>query len=132
MVPTTTMLYAALFGLMSIAIAFRPGSLRGKHNISIGDGGNSELLLGMRRHANFVEYVPLALILMALLEMSGGVQEQSMHVLGGSLLLFRICHAVGLKPDTVEGAARFVGAAGTALWTVVVSIWLILEWWKTA
>jgi hypothetical protein len=53
--PTITPLYAGLLGLMSIALAFMAGRLRESAKISIGDGGNTELLLAMRRHANFVE-----------------------------------------------------------------------------
>jgi uncharacterized membrane protein YecN with MAPEG domain len=64
--PVVTAFYAGLLGLMTIAVAFPAGSLRGKLNIALGDGGNTDLLLAMRRQANFVEYVPMALILIAL------------------------------------------------------------------
>ena len=69
--PVITALYAGILGLMSIPIAFAAGSLRGKTKISIGDGGNTEMLLAMRRHANFIEFVPLALLLIALIELNG-------------------------------------------------------------
>jgi uncharacterized membrane protein YecN with MAPEG domain len=51
--PIVTALYAGLLGLISMGVAFPAGSLRGKLNISVGDGGNRDLLLAMRRHANF-------------------------------------------------------------------------------
>ena len=54
----TTTLYADLLGL----------SLHGRLNISVGDGGNRDLQVAVRRHANFTEWVPLALILIALLD----------------------------------------------------------------
>ena len=124
--PSTTMLYAGLLGLMSIAIAFQAGSLRGKTGISIGDGGNTELLLAMRRHGNFAEFVPLALILIGLLELSG-VQGIALHLLGGGLVVARVAHAVGLEADTIQSALRGVGAGGTALITVVASVWNIVR-----
>jgi uncharacterized membrane protein YecN with MAPEG domain len=124
--PTITALYAGILGLMSVAIAFQAGRLRGSTKISIGDGGNRELLLAMRRHANFIEFVPLGLVLIALVEMSGA-NALAIHALGGGLVAFRICHAVGLKADTIESVGRAAGAAGSTLVIVVASIWAIIS-----
>ncbi len=123
--PTVTLLWAGLLGLMSIAVSFPAGSQRGKTGISVGDGGNPDLLLAMRRHGNFTEYVPLALILMGLLEMNG-LSALTIHIFGAVLLIARICHAVGLKADTVTTPLRGIGAGATALLTVVMSIWSIV------
>jgi uncharacterized membrane protein YecN with MAPEG domain len=122
--PTITMMYAGLLGLISIAIAFAAGRLRGKLNVSIGDGGDRSLLLAMRRQANFVEYVPLALILLALLELNH-VRPMAIHAMGAALVIARIAHAFGLKADSMQQPARFVGASLTALVTVVASVWAI-------
>ena len=111
-IPDISALYAGLFGITGIVLSFFAGKLRGKTGISIGDGGNTELLLAMRRHANFVEYVPLALIIIALMEMNGA-HDYAIHGLCVALLIARISHAVGLKADTVAGMGRLVGAAGT-------------------
>ena len=123
--PQITILYAGILGLVATGLAAFAGSMRGKTKISIGDGGNQELLLAMRRHANFVESVPLLLILFALLEMNG-VGDVPMHIMGAGLVVARVAHAVGLKADSVQNLGRFVGAAGTALLTVVASIWAIV------
>lgn len=123
--PVVTTLYAGILGLMSIAIAFQAGRLRGQTKISIGDGGNQELLLAMRRHANFIEFVPLALILIALLEMNGA-PTLAIHALGAGLVVFRVSHALGLKADTVQGAGRAIGAAGSTLVILVASVWAII------
>ena len=66
-----TALYAGLLGLLSIVLAVQTGQIRGSTGITLGDGGNDELILAMRRHANFVEFVPIALILIGLLELNG-------------------------------------------------------------
>ena len=124
--PEVTMLYAGVLGLMSVALGAIPGTIRGKAGISIGDGGNTELLLGMRRHGNFVEWVPIALILIGLLEMSG-VSGTPIHALGAGLVLARIAHAVGIKADTIQSPLRGVGAGATALIIVVASIWGIVR-----
>lgn len=123
--PITTALYAGLLGLVAFGVAFAAGQLRGRLNVSVGDGGNPALLCAMRRHANFAEWVPLALILIALLELNG-VSALWIHWLGAVLVISRILHAVGLKPDTMKTAPRFIGATGTVLVTTVASIWLIV------
>src|SRR5690349_3562975 len=127
--PLVTALYAGLLGLMAIAVAFPAGSLRGKLNIPLGDGGNRDLLRAMRRHANFVEWVPMLLVLIALLEMSG-VGKTVIHVLGAGLVVARACHAVDFRADTMQAPGRFVGAAGTALIAAVTSIWLIVRFFS--
>ena len=120
-----TALYAGLLGLMAIGLAFFVGSIRGSSGISIGDGGNPQLLLAMRRHGNFIEYVPLILILMGVLEING-VSSTPLHVMGASLVVFRILHALGLKADTIQSVPRAIGAGGTALILVVASVWSII------
>jgi len=124
-VPVITAFYAGLLGLIGIVVAFQCGRLRGKLNVPIGDGGDRGLLLAMRRHSNFTEWVPIALILIALLEMNG-VSRYAIHALGAGLVIARIAHALGLRPDTLTNPARFVGAAGTAIITLVASVWAIV------
>jgi uncharacterized membrane protein YecN with MAPEG domain len=125
--PVITTLYAGLLGLILIALAFAAGSLRGRLNVSIGDGGHPALLLAMRRQANFVEYVPMALILIALLEMHG-VSKTAIHGFGASLVVFRALHAFGLQGHTMRGAGRLVGAMGTAVLLLVLSIWAVASY----
>ena len=90
-----------------------------------GDGGNQELLLGMRRHANFIETVPLALVLMALLELNE-VPEMAIYGLGALLVAARLTHAFCLKADTIANAGRTIGAAGSALMVLIASVWAIV------
>lgn len=123
-VPVTTTLYAGVLGLLAMGLSVQVGRARAATGISFGDEGNPQLLVAMRRQANFVEYVPLVLILMALLELSG-VSATAIHGLGGALVAFRVCHAIGFQPDS-SSPLRGIGAAGTALVLVVSSIWAIV------
>lgn len=122
--PIITALYAGLLGLMSIGIAVAVGKVRGSTGISIGDGGNLELIAAMRRHANFVEFVPLSLILIGLLELNG-VGSTAIHALGAGLVFARLCHAVGFRTDDSMKALRPIGAVGSTLIVAVSSIWAI-------
>ena len=54
---------AGLLGLLAVALLSNVGRVRGKTKVFIGDGGNTELITAMRTQANFVENVPLGLLL---------------------------------------------------------------------
>ncbi len=123
--PSIIILYAGILGLMAVVLAAPAGMLRGKLGISIGDGGNPGLLLAMRRHGNFAEAVPILLIIIGYLEMNG-VSATAIHSMGIVLVLSRVAHAIGLKADDIQNVLRGVGAGGTALLTVVASIWSIV------
>ena len=82
--------------------------------MSLGDGGDPDLLAAMRAQANFIENVPLALLLIALLEFDGA-PHWWLHVLGLALLAARIAHPFGLDMANARNRARGFGAAVTAL-----------------
>ena len=120
--PTVTALYAGILGLMAVAIAGAAGRLRGE--VPIGDGGRTDVLVAMRRHANFVEVVPLVLILMALLEMNK-VSANAIHGIGIAIVISRGCHAFGMRGDGTATPLRAIGAVGSMLTSIVASIWAI-------
>ena len=61
-----TALYASLLAPLFILLSARVIGARRSAKVPVGDGGNTVLLRRMRVHANFAEYVPFALLLMAL------------------------------------------------------------------
>lgn len=81
---------------------------RGPLGSSIGDGGNPQLLLKIRRHGNFIEWVPFTLLLMVLAE-AQGTTDVWLYVAGGLLLLGRLAHPFGLKIDVVNHPLRYLG-----------------------
>ena len=60
-----------------------------------GDGDNTRLRSAIRVHANFIEYVPIIALLVALLEMSG-TSALRVHLLMGALLVSRLLHPLGM------------------------------------
>ena len=50
---TVTPVYAAVPGLIFLALSIRTISMRRRHRVAVGDGGNAELRRAMRVHANF-------------------------------------------------------------------------------
>ncbi len=115
-----TLFYAALLAIFALALSFKAGGFRGKTGISVlfGDPANMELAENVRRHQNFLEYVPMLLIVMGAIELNGG-SSTFLYVVGALLIVVRIAHAAGLKHDNMGHPGRLVGAAGTALLTLV-------------
>ena len=112
-----TALYLAIFALFASFLAFLPDKIRGSEGISIGDGGRPDLLLAMRRHANFVEYVPYFMIMFAALELNGA-SAGLLHGLGIAMIASRVLHAVGLG-ESIRSLPRGIGAGGTLLCILV-------------
>ena len=119
-----TSVYAALLGLLFILLSFKVSKHRLAGHVSLGDGGNPELALAIRAHANFAEYVPLGLILLGLVEAQGG-SVLATHALGGGLLLGRVLHAWGMAQPRAVSNARKIGIVFTWLVIVIASVLLL-------
>ena len=119
-----TMLYAGLLTIIYLVLFGMAGAARGKANISLGDGGNHDLITANRRHMNFVENVPLALILIGLAEMSGA-SKTMIHILGIALTLARIIHPFGLDFNNMRKMPRFIGVVATTLVIAFSALYLL-------
>ncbi len=91
-----TAFYAALLGLFFVFLSFRVIGWRRLKSVELGHGEDSELLRRMRVHANFAEYVPFTLLLMAIGE-SMTAPRPLIHVVGLTLIAGRLMHAYGLS-----------------------------------
>ena len=91
-----TAFYAALLGLFFVFLSFRVIGWRRLKSVELGHGEDSELLRRMRVHANFAEYVPFTLLLMAIAE-SMTAPRPLVHVAGLILIAGRLMHAYGLS-----------------------------------
>ena len=89
-----TAFYAALLAVLFIYLSLRVVGWRREHRVEFGHGENFELLRRMRVHANFAEYVPFALLLMALAE-SMVPPDLVVHLAGLLLIVGRLLHAYG-------------------------------------
>ena len=118
--------YAALLTFVYAAIFALVGKARNAAGVSLGDGGNPDLIVTMRRQMNFVENVPLALILIACVE-AGGAAKWWVHALGLVLLAARIVHPFGMDFKVMERPARGIGAGGTALVMIAAAITLLWQ-----
>ena len=120
-----TMLYAGALGVVFLVLSIRVIAGRQSTKTYMGDGGNPKMLRLMRGHGNFAEYVPLVLVLMALLENSGA-SHAVMHGIGATLLAGRLLHAYTFAFSDHFLPGRFLGinltflallaASGLCLW----------------
>lgn len=118
--PITT-LTASLHGLLLILLSVNVVRLRRSSRIGIGYGDDARLERACRMQGNFTEYVPLGLILIAALELSGA----SIWLLVSSaaaLFCGRCLHAWGLYKTSGSSDQRVFGMLLTWLSIITSSI----------
>ncbi len=93
-----TLITASILGLMFVWLSARVIAGRVKHEISIGDAGNTEMAYRVRTHGNFTEYVPIFLIILALLEYSGA-NTTALVILAALFVVARLLHVPGMGAD---------------------------------
>ncbi|EKF75308.1 hypothetical protein A11A3_04990 [Alcanivorax hongdengensis A-11-3] len=121
-----TALYGGLCGLLVILLAANVVRHRLRSKVSLGDGGHRDLGRAIRAHGNAVEYIPLALLLMALLETNGG-SATALHTYGIILVAGRLLHGFGmLVPRGSANLPRQLGIV--ASWAVILGTSVQLLW----
>ena len=90
-----TLTIAGAAALINIWLAARVSQLRFRHKVSVGEGGNPQLTARMRAHANYIEYTPFFLILLALIELSQGSKTWLWGV-AIAFILARLAHPFGM------------------------------------
>ncbi|QIG78516.1 MAPEG family protein [Stakelama tenebrarum] len=122
-----TLATAAAAALCNLWLAMRIGALRNREKVLIGDGGHPLLIARMRAQANFVEYTPIFLILMALVELAGGM-TLALWIIGALYIVARILHGLGLDKPTIN-ALRGIGIGVTLLTTLILAGWAVSLAW---
>jgi uncharacterized membrane protein YecN with MAPEG domain len=119
-----TPLFGALFALIYLVLSVNVIRYRFGNKISLGNGGNKHLEMAARAHANFIEYVPLALLLMWFLE-SLTLSSNEVFWAGSILLLARVAHAFGMLYPRQLLIMRQLGAIATFAVLIKLSISLL-------
>lgn len=119
-----TLLYAGLCTLLVVFLAVRVAQWRLRHKIGLGDGGDRQLLMRVRAHANAVENMPLALILLGGMELNG-YNQNWIHGFGSVLLISRMAHAWGLSHSSGGSRGRLMGSLFTWLLMVAMALFAI-------
>ena len=119
-----TPFYAALIALLFVALSIRTLRLRHRFQVAIGPGEEPLLARAMRVHANFAEYVPIALLLILFVEMATR-NEILVHALGVLLIAGRSLHAYGVSQVKENFRYRVSGMALTFAVIITASLALL-------
>tara|TARA_Y100000590_G_scaffold467107_1_gene644822 strand:- start:276 stop:671 length:396 start_codon:yes stop_codon:yes gene_type:complete len=116
-----TLLYASLLGILVIFLAYKTGMTRLKENNLLGDGNSSSMLQAIRAHGNLIEYLPIFLILLGLIEMQN-VAAWQLHTVGSIFFVGRILHAYGMYISSESTPFRMAGIIFTWISILALSI----------
>ncbi len=125
-IPLVTTGCAGLLGLIFLVLSARVVQGRNSGKVLLGDGAAgaggsvSPLLVAIRSHANFAEYVPICLILIGGLELQAG-PTVLVKVLAAVLVLARLAHPIGMGMPG-PNPLRAGGFVGTMLVLLVASV----------
>lgn len=120
---TITLTIAAAAALLNIWLMLRVGKVRIAGKVSVGDGGDENVIRRMRAHSNFIESAPLVLILIAAIEFSIGT-NMVLWIVSALYILGRIGHGFGMDGGSLE-KGRFLGTVITLLTLLGLAGWAI-------
>ena len=111
MAPTITAFYAAILAFFYVAMSFYVIITRAKTDTLLGHADSIPMLVAMRRHGNLAEYMPFAILIMALAEING-LGASWLHVSGIALVAGRLIHPFGVAEKSPL-VPRVVGILAT-------------------
>ena len=114
-----TALYGAILALIIVALGINVTVHRVKLKVPLGDGGNKEMLRMIRLHGNAVEYVPLAIVMMAIYEINGG-SHLALHIIGVALIAGRLIQTAAMWSTEIAGPGR--GTGQTLTWLSIAGL----------
>lgn len=119
--PSVTILYAGLFGLLLLVLSLN--IFREYVRMALGiSAGDSELWKRSERaQHSFVEFVPICLLLIFLIE-AHGAPRPVLHGLGIMLLVARTLHAYGVGKGSLSNVMRMIGTQTTYLTLMISSL----------
>jgi uncharacterized protein len=119
-----TPIYAAALTVVFLVLMMSVILMRVKTKTSLFHGDDLNSSERIRRHANFTETVPLALILLAMVEVTGG-PSTLVHGVGVRLLAGRIIHPIGIVHDNAAAPMQIVGTVMTQATMLICAGYLV-------
>lgn len=114
--PLISALYTSVLTVLILALGYWVTRVRHSERVGLGLGESKPLEKAVRIHGNAVENVPLAMLLLLLVEMSG-YAPWVIHALGASVVVARLLHISGIMKSRGVSFGRFWGMALT--WTAM-------------
>jgi uncharacterized protein len=133
MILPITLTAAGAAALINLWLAIRVGQVRTKEKVMIGDGGNENVIRRMRAHANFTEFTPFVLILIAAIELATGTSTW-LWAVSSLYLVGRLLHAFGMDGfmpgrmiGTIITMVSLLGLGGYAIYVAHTSDGTVVE-----
>ena len=120
-------LYVVLGALLLIKLSYDVVRLRMQYRVAYGDGGFYELQTAIRVHGNAVEYIPIAAVLLVIMEMKGA-EIWMIHLCGLMLMAGRLVHYYGLRNREVRWRRSGMAATYISLLLMVLANIFYLPW----
>ena len=111
----TAVIHASLAAFLVVWLSLNVIKFRHAKQVSLGDGGDPDLIRAMAAQANALEYLPIALLLLLVLEFNGAPLVV-VHAAGLSLLVGRAIHANAILTENLK--TRVLGMQIT-LWVLI-------------
>ncbi len=124
MILPITLTIAGAAALINIWLMIRVGQVRTSEKVSIGDGGNENVIRRMRAHSNYIESAPFVVLLVAAIELASATSPTWLWIVSGLYLLGRVAHGVGMD-DGKFGKGRMIGTLITMLTLLGLGVYAI-------
>jgi uncharacterized protein len=121
MMATITGLYGAALAVLFVVLSARVILFRRANKVSLGDGGDPDLLGRIRAQGNFAEYAPFGLLLILIAELQGS-PALWLHLCGLLLLTGRMMHGVNFSFGLRKMALRVGGMVLTLTALILAAI----------
>lgn len=121
--PVTSLL-AGIFSLLMVPLSLQVSMRRAKVGADTGDANDETLRRRIRAHGNFIEYAPIALIAVGLLEF-GSAAKPVVVGLAVAFFLSRALHAIGMLYMSTA-TLRAGGMLIQHVAFLVAGVWLVL------
>ncbi|KAF8247229.1 hypothetical protein K440DRAFT_551521, partial [Wilcoxina mikolae CBS 423.85] len=125
-----TALFSLPFSAYFLLLSQRVVSTRQKTDTTFGTtsssgDSNDPLFVAIRAHANFLETVPVGLLLALTAEINGANRKVLCGALAG-LWVLRVANVeAGLRRSEAKGFGRFMGYFGTQVWLGGMTVWCV-------
>jgi uncharacterized membrane protein YecN with MAPEG domain len=117
-------LWVGLHVFLMLTLSLLVVRQRQKHKVALGDEGIPELAQAIRAFGNATEYVPTALVAIAVLAIVDA-PPLAIHVAGFVLFAGRVVHAVGLSNSGGASIPRALGIVATWLAYIFIGVALL-------
>ncbi|GLT16851.1 membrane protein [Vibrio zhanjiangensis] len=97
--------YASILAGLMIWLAFQVIKQRRSAKVAYADGGVSALQVARSAHSNAVDYVPITLILLMLVEYNGA-SPWMIHAVAMLFVMGRLIHAKAILAESLKGRVK--------------------------